>query len=68
MREIDEGILAQELERAETNYHLLKESGVQAISVMGTTGSGKTLLIERIIDRIAPCGLAIATIAGDAIW
>jgi hydrogenase nickel incorporation protein HypB len=67
MREIDEGILAQELERAETNYHLLKESGVQAISVMGTTGSGKTLLIERIIDRIAPCGLAIATIAGDAV-
>jgi hydrogenase nickel incorporation protein HypB len=67
MREIDEGILAQELERAATNYYLLKESGVQAISVMGTTGSGKTLLIERIIDRIAPCGLAIATIAGDAV-
>ena len=67
MSEIDEGILAQELERAETNYHLLKESGVRAISVMGTIGSGKTLLIERIIDRIAPCGLAIATVAGDAV-
>ncbi len=67
MSKTDEGILAQELERAETNYHLLKESGVRAISVMGTIGSGKTLLIERIIDRIAPCGLTIATIAGDAV-
>ena len=67
MSESDEGILTQELKRAETNYHLLKESGVRAISVMGTIGSGKTLLIERIIDRITPCGLAIATIAGDAV-
>ena len=67
MSEIVEGILAQELEWEETNYHLLKESGVRAISVMGTIGSGKTLLIERIIDRIAPCGLAIATVAGDAV-
>ena len=67
MSEIDEGILTQELERAETNYHLLKESGVRAISVMGVIGSGKTLLIERIIDRIAPRGLVIATIAGDAV-
>jgi hydrogenase nickel incorporation protein HypB len=67
MREIDEDILAQELERAEANYHLLKKSKVRAICVMGTTGSGKTLLIERIIDRVAPCGLVIATIAGDAV-
>ena len=67
MSKTDEGILAQELGRAETNYHLLKESGVRAISVMGTIGSGKTLLIERIIDRIAPCGLTIATIAGGAV-
>lgn len=67
MSETNEGTLAQELERAETNYYLLKKSKVRAISVMGTIGSGKTLLIERIIDRIAPCGLAIATIAGDTV-
>ncbi len=60
-----EDILTRQLELAEENYTLLKEKGVQAISVMGTTGSGKTLLIERLIDRIKPCGYTIGAIAGD---
>lgn len=61
-----EDILAAQLALAEANYHLLKENGVHAISVMGAIGSGKTSLIERIIDRARPCGISIATIAADS--
>ena len=61
----DEEILARQLELAEANYRLLKASGVRAISVMGTIGSGKTSLIERIIDRAKPSGIVIGVIAGD---
>ena len=61
-----EDILSAQLALAEANYRLLKESGVRAISVMGAIGSGKTSLIERIIDRTKPCGIAVATIAADS--
>jgi len=61
-----EDILAAQLALAEANYRLLKENGVHAISVMGAIGSGKTSLIERIIDRARPCGISIATIAADS--
>ncbi len=61
-----EEILAAQLGLAEANYHLLKEKGVHAVSVMGAIGSGKTSLIERVIDRAKPCGIVVATIAGDS--
>lgn len=61
----NEEALEQQLLRAEENYRLLREQKVRAISLMGSIGSGKTSLIERIIERAAPCGLVIATIAGE---
>ncbi len=60
-----EEILARQLELAEENYKLLKEKGIRAISVMGAIGSGKTTLIEKIVERIKPCGYTIGAIAGD---
>jgi hydrogenase nickel incorporation protein HypB len=61
-----EDVLGAQLALAEENYRLLKEKGVHAISVMGAIGSGKTSLIERIIDRAKPCGIVVATIAADS--
>jgi len=61
-----EDVLGAQLALAEENYRLLKEQGVHAISVMGAIGSGKTSLIERIIDRAKPCGIVVATIAADS--
>ena len=61
-----EDILGAQLALAEENYRILKEKGVHAISVMGAIGSGKTSLIERIIDRAKPCGIVVATIAADS--
>jgi hydrogenase nickel incorporation protein HypB len=59
-------ILARQLELAEANRRFFQEKGVCAISVMGAIGSGKTALIECLIERLKPRGLGIATIAGDS--
>ncbi|MFC2095915.1 hydrogenase nickel incorporation protein HypB [Candidatus Bipolaricaulota bacterium] len=61
-----EDILKRQLELAEANRRLLEGMTVVAISVMGAIGSGKTLLIERMIDRLAIRGLGVGTIAGDS--
>ena len=61
-----EDILAKQLELAEANYRLLKDKEVRAVSVLGAIGSGKTTIIERLIDRAAACGAKVGTIAADS--
>ncbi len=61
-----EDVLKRQLELADANYRRLKEKGVQAISVLGAIGSGKTTLIERLIDRLSACGQRVGTIAADS--
>jgi len=61
-----EDILKRQLELAESNRRLLNNSQVTAVSVMGAIGSGKTSLIERMIDRLADRGRAVGTIAADS--
>lgn len=43
----------------------LKKKGIRAYDFMGSIGSGKTLLIERMIDILAEKGRRCAVIAGD---
>ncbi|MFC2079012.1 hydrogenase nickel incorporation protein HypB [Candidatus Bipolaricaulota bacterium] len=59
-------ILKRQLELAEANRRLLEEKAVNAVSVMGAIGSGKTSLIEQMIDRLAGDGLRVGTIAADS--
>lgn len=61
-----EDILKRQLGLAEANRRLLEEKRVVAVSVMGAIGSGKTSLIERMIDRLAGQGLQVGTIAADS--
>jgi hydrogenase nickel incorporation protein HypB len=61
-----EDLLARQLRLAEENYLRLKGKHVRAISVLGAIGSGKTTLIERMIDRLSGCGFKLATIAADS--
>jgi len=61
-----EDILARQLKMAESNFERLREQGVRAVSVLGAIGSGKTTLIERLVDRVAKCGLKAAAIAADS--
>ena len=61
-----EDILKRQLELAEANRRLLQENKVEAVSVMGAIGSGKTSLIERMIDRLTHQGQQVGTIAADS--
>ena len=61
-----EDVLKRQLEMADVNRRRLAASGVRAISVLGAIGSGKTTLIERLIDRLSACGKAVGTIAADS--
>ena len=61
-----EDVLKRQLELANLNQQKLEAAGVRAISLMGAIGSGKTSLVERLVERLAACGLRVGTIAADS--
>ncbi|HNR24735.1 MAG TPA: hydrogenase nickel incorporation protein HypB [Candidatus Bipolaricaulis anaerobius] len=58
-------VFKHQLELASYNYKLLQERGVRAFNVMGAIGSGKTLLILRLAERLKEKGVRVGAIAGD---
>lgn len=50
--ELDEDILRENQRLARENRELLHKHGVKAIDVMGAIGSGKTSLIEKIVELL----------------
>ncbi|MBC7220910.1 hydrogenase nickel incorporation protein HypB [Candidatus Bipolaricaulota bacterium] len=58
-------VFKRQLELASQNYELLQERGVRAFNVMGAIGSGKTLLILRMAERLKERGVRVGAIAGD---
>ncbi|MEM3506845.1 MAG: hydrogenase nickel incorporation protein HypB [Candidatus Bathyarchaeia archaeon] len=62
--ELEEDFLEKNMKIAEENKTLLKKYGIIAIDVMGSIGSGKTSLIERLIERLKT-KYRIAVINGD---
>jgi hydrogenase nickel incorporation protein HypB len=60
-----EDVFKRQLELASRNYKLLKDRGIRAINVMGAIGSGKTLLILRLAERLRERGVRVGAIAGD---
>ena len=63
--EMERDILAANRELAEENHGILKKHKIKSFDVMGAIGSGKTLLIERLIDELRKKDLSVAAIAGD---
>ena len=63
--EMERDILAANRELADENHDLLRLHKIKSFDVMGAIGSGKTLLIEKIIDELKKKGLKVAAIAGD---
>lgn len=66
MHDIDlkEDVLAAHKGLAAANRALLKRHNIRAFNVMGAIGSGKTLLIERIVQRLKD-KIGFGAIAGD---
>jgi hydrogenase nickel incorporation protein HypB len=60
-----EDVFKRQLELASRNYKLFQERGVRAVNVMGAIGSGKTLLILRLAEKLRGKGLRAGAIAGD---
>lgn len=50
--ELEESILKANEDLAAENQQLLRRHGVKAIDIMGSIGSGKTSLIENIVQRL----------------
>lgn len=63
--EMEKDILAANRELADENHELLRKHKIRSYDVLGAIGSGKTLLIEKMIDRLKKKGLRVAAIAGD---
>ena len=61
-----EQVLARQLELAEQNRKRFSEHGVHAVGFMGAIGSGKTSLIERIMERLSQSDLRFGAIAADS--
>lgn len=62
--ELEEDILQANRRLADGNAKLLRKHGVRAIDVMGAIGSGKTSLIEALVDRVKD-KLRVAALDGD---
>jgi hydrogenase nickel incorporation protein HypB len=62
--ELEVNILKENQRLAEENKKRLKSSGIQAIDVMGSVGSGKTSLIKAMVSRLKS-KYRIAVIEGD---
>lgn len=62
--ELDENLLKANEEIANENMELLKKYNVLAIDVMGATGSGKTSLIEKLVESLKG-KYTIAAFKGD---
>lgn len=50
---------------AKENHDHLKDHGVCSFDFMGSIGSGKTLIIEKLIDMLKAEGKRVGAIAGD---
>ena len=62
--ELEENLLEANRRIAEENRQLLEKNGVKAFDVMGSIGSGKTSLIERLAERLRD-RYRIAVFGGD---
>ena len=63
--EMEKDILSANRNLADQNMALLDEHGIRSFDFLGAIGSGKTLLIERLIDLLKAKGKRCAAIAGD---
>jgi hydrogenase nickel incorporation protein HypB len=62
---VEKSLLAANEELAHENLHRLEHRNIRAVDFMGSIGSGKTLLIEGLIDVLKEQGKTCGVISGD---
>lgn len=63
--EMEKDILSENRRLADHNRALLDEHHIRAFDFLGAIGSGKTLIIEKLVDHLRSKGKRAAAIAGD---
>jgi hydrogenase nickel incorporation protein HypB len=63
--DMERDLLAENRRIADENRALLEEHGIVAFDFLGGVGSGKTLIIEKLVDLLKAKGKRCAAIAGD---
>ena len=62
--EVEKNLLAQNDRLAQENKQILEQAGVFAFDIVGSPGSGKTALLEHLLDRLGR-EINLAVIEGD---
>lgn len=62
---VEEDLFEANREIASKNAEILKKNNIYSIDFLGAIGSGKTLLIENILDKLKEQGRTGGVIAGD---
>jgi hydrogenase nickel incorporation protein HypB len=65
--EVGRDILKRNKEEATQNLELLRENNIKAFDILGSIGSGKTSIIEKVVPILERKGLKIGAIAGDVV-
>jgi hydrogenase nickel incorporation protein HypB len=63
--DLEKDILSENRRIAQDNKKQLEEHGIVAFDFLGAIGSGKTLIIERLVEVLKKKGKRAAAIAGD---
>ena len=62
---IEADVLAENRKLGHENLHRLRSHGIRSLDVMGSIGSGKTLLIQNMAVEMGKRGIRAAVLAGD---
>lgn len=65
--EVGHDILKKNKEEASQNLDVLRLHNIRAFDILGSIGSGKTSIIEKIVPILRRQGFQIGAIAGDAV-
>ena len=65
--DMEKDLLEANRKLAEENHQMLTSRGIRSIDLMGSIGSGKTLLIEKMALELKKNGKDVGVITGDVV-
>ena len=65
--EVGRDILKRNKEEASQNLDVLRQHSIRAFDILGSIGSGKTSIIEKVVPILRREGFQIGAIAGDVV-
>ena len=65
--DMEKDLLEANRKLAEENHQLLLRKGIRSVDLMGSIGSGKTLLIEKLVTMLSKRGIKAGVITGDVV-